>query len=157
MAGVVRVLRPRYVLVENVTGLLGLGFGDVLGDLAALGYDAKWDCLPAAAFGAPHQRDRVFALAYPTGERQEEILAASREPSSGVPWEAQADWGGHSRRGASGRVRLLPDPELLRVADGFPTELDRARLHALGNAVVPQVAEHVGRLIMAADRQAVSP
>lgn len=60
---IVRELRPSYVVVENVAALLGRGMGRVLGDLAASGYDAEWDCLPAAAFGAPHIRDRVFILA----------------------------------------------------------------------------------------------
>jgi DNA (cytosine-5)-methyltransferase 1 len=71
VARAVRHLRPRYVLVENVTGLLARGFGRVVGDLAGLGYDAEWDCLPAAAFGAPHLRARTFVLAYPRGERGE--------------------------------------------------------------------------------------
>jgi DNA (cytosine-5)-methyltransferase 1 len=61
----IRVLRPRYVLVENVSALLGRGIDRVLGDLAACGYDAEWDCIPAAAVGAPHLRDRVFVVAYP--------------------------------------------------------------------------------------------
>ncbi|HET9598616.1 MAG TPA: DNA cytosine methyltransferase, partial [Anaeromyxobacteraceae bacterium] len=67
MARAVRELRPRYVLVENVANILALHdgavWGEVLGDLAALGYDVTWDCLPAAAVGAPHLRDRVFAIA----------------------------------------------------------------------------------------------
>jgi DNA (cytosine-5)-methyltransferase 1 len=50
-------------LLENVTGHLSLGFGRVLGDLAESGYDVRWDCIPAAAIGAPHRRDRVFILA----------------------------------------------------------------------------------------------
>lgn len=57
-------LRPRFVIVENVPGLLSLGMGTVLGDLASLGYDATWDCIPAAAVGAPHRRDRVWIVAY---------------------------------------------------------------------------------------------
>lgn len=48
-------IRPRFVVVENVTGLLSLGLSTVLGDLAALGYDATWDCVPASAVGAPSQ------------------------------------------------------------------------------------------------------
>lgn len=63
-ARVIRLLRPRFVLVENVPGLLVRGMGDVLGDLSALGYDAEWDSLPASAFGAPHLRWRVFLVAY---------------------------------------------------------------------------------------------
>ena len=57
--------RPEYVIVENVADLLVRGVGRVLGDLAALRYDAEWDCLPASAVGAPHQRDRVWIIAYP--------------------------------------------------------------------------------------------
>ena len=58
-------IRPRYVIVENVAALLGRGLGDVLGDLAALGYDAEWHCIPASHVGAPHRRDRVWVVAYP--------------------------------------------------------------------------------------------
>ncbi len=56
----VRALRPRFVLVENVPGFLQPhgGLGELLGDLASFGYDAEWDCIPAAAVGAPHRRDR---------------------------------------------------------------------------------------------------
>jgi DNA (cytosine-5)-methyltransferase 1 len=61
-------LRPRYVLVENVPGLLSLGMGTVCGDLAALGYDAVWDCVPASALGAPHRRDRVWIVAHAHGQ-----------------------------------------------------------------------------------------
>jgi DNA (cytosine-5)-methyltransferase 1 len=68
MLDAIRVLRPRYALLENVPGHLALGFGRVLGDLAEVGYDATWDCIPAAAVGAPHLRDRVFVVAYPDGE-----------------------------------------------------------------------------------------
>ena len=65
IARLVGELRPRFVVVENVAALLGRGMGRVLGDLAALGYDAEWHCIPAAAVGAPHRRDRVWILGYP--------------------------------------------------------------------------------------------
>ncbi len=63
-ARIIRLVRPPLVLVENVPGLLSRGMGAVLGDLAALGYDAEWESLPAAAFGAPHLRYRVFIVGY---------------------------------------------------------------------------------------------
>jgi DNA (cytosine-5)-methyltransferase 1 len=71
MARLVGEIRPTYVLVENVSALLqrGRGMDKVLGDLATLGYDAVWDCIPAEAVGAPHERDRVFILAYLPCER----------------------------------------------------------------------------------------
>ena len=72
-------VRPRYVVVENVAALLARGLGRVLGDLAALGYDAEWDCIPASAVGAPHRRDRVWIVAYPehNGYRKRWTLLAN--------------------------------------------------------------------------------
>jgi len=61
---VVRQLQPRYVLLENVAALLSRGLDRVVGELAQIGYDSEWHCLPAGAFGAPHIRDRVFVLGY---------------------------------------------------------------------------------------------
>ena len=57
-------LRPRYAIVENVSALLGRGLDRVLGDLAQIGYNAEWHCIPASAVGAPHRRDRVWVVAY---------------------------------------------------------------------------------------------
>ena len=62
---VIRGVRPRLVLLENVPGILTHEyFGTILGDLAESGYDAEWDCIPAAAVGAPHLRYRLFIVAY---------------------------------------------------------------------------------------------
>lgn len=72
-------MRPRYAVIENVKGLLSKGMDIVLSDLSAIGYDAEWACLPAAAFGAPHLRERVFIVAYPNGSRadtERRVLAA---------------------------------------------------------------------------------
>jgi DNA (cytosine-5)-methyltransferase 1 len=136
MAGSIRDLRPRYALMENVTGLLAAGMGCVLGDLAALGYDAEWDCVPASAVGAHHQRDRVFILAYPQGQREE------LRPSA--PWRpGRPASGGHP---ANPRSEWPAEPSVGRMAHGIPRRVDRLR--TLGNAVVPAVAEHVGRVIL---------
>ena len=64
MARLIATIRPRWVIAENVPGLLRRGFGEVLRDLAALGFDAEWDCVSAAALGANHRRDRVFLVAF---------------------------------------------------------------------------------------------
>ena len=63
IANAIRVLRPRYAFLENVAGHLSMGFGDVLGDLAEAGYDARWVCVRASDVGAPHRRERVFISA----------------------------------------------------------------------------------------------
>lgn len=88
-------LRPRYVVVENSSNLLARGFGMdvVLGELAAIRYDAEWDCLPAKAFGAPHERERVWIIAYPgqaeRRQRDSERGHASRSDDYGSQSE---DW-----------------------------------------------------------------
>ena len=66
----IRVLRPKYAVIENVSALLRRGLNVVLSDLASVGYDAEWYCIPAAAVGAPHRRDRIFILAYPHGRQE---------------------------------------------------------------------------------------
>lgn len=67
IARLVGELSPRFVIVENVSALLSRGLGDVLGDLAALRYDAEWHCIPASYVGAHHRRDRVWIVAFPNG------------------------------------------------------------------------------------------
>ena len=63
MARIIGEVRPRFVLVENSPMLTSRGLGRVLGDLAALGYDARWGVLGACDAGAPHQRDRIWIVA----------------------------------------------------------------------------------------------
>jgi len=135
MRDAIRVLRPRWALLENVAGHLSLGFGRVLGDLAEIGYNAQWDCIPAAAVGAPHRRDRVFVVAYPNGKSEPGLPNNATAPRKLVPNPGE---------------RWAAEPDVGRVAYGVPNRVDRLR--ALGNAVVPQVAEHLGNLIMKADR-----
>lgn len=69
-ARIVRELRPRFVVVENVSALLARGVDTVLGDLAEAGYDAEWRCIRASDVGAPHRRERLFIVAYRVGGLQ---------------------------------------------------------------------------------------
>lgn len=124
----IRDLQPRFVLVENVPGLLKFGFDEVLGDLAALGFDAEWDCVPASALGAPHVRDRLFIVAYPEGTRLEGRIF-------------DPDGAREAYELVASRGQWSAEPLVGRVADGIPAQLDR--LWMLGSAVVPQVAEAV--------------
>jgi DNA (cytosine-5)-methyltransferase 1 len=91
-------VRPRFVIVENVPGLLSLGMGTVLGDLSSLGFDAVWDCVPASAIGAPHRRDRVWLVAY-SGE--DELRQQSGRRSG-------ARWSGSPVIGDNGAEGLAP-------------------------------------------------
>lgn len=167
----IRELRPRYILVENVAALLARGMGDVLGALAALGYNAEWHCVQAAAAGAPHLRDRVWIFGYADSDSQSARPVNAEARRMPPPPSADTHRAGTSHARAHervGRLRIPPDahlpggdvdlgsgghhwsvePRVGRVADGVPARLDRLR--GLGNAVVPQVAEFLGRAILAA-------
>lgn len=142
---IVRLLRPRFVVVENVSALLVRGMDRVLGDLASCGYDAEWDCFPAACIGAPHVRDRVFLLAR---DRWSQDTPNSHGQGERQPSWMLADirrWIGDYRE-TIGRQQWGVEPGMVRVAHGVPRRVDRIR--GLGNAVVPQIAELIGRRIV---------
>ena len=78
----ISTLRPRYVILENVRGHLTLGLKEVLAGLTSIGYDARWQIVRAADAGAPHQRARLFIVAYPNSNACEESRRAIRSVSS---------------------------------------------------------------------------
>lgn len=135
-ARILRVLRPPFALLENVPGLLVRGFGDVLGDLAEMGYAAGWGVLSACRFGAPHMRKRLFVVAHsPRIRRHWGTLP--EPPAELLEGEGQG----------CGGLRTWPEASrTVGVAYGVPRGMDRIR--GLGNAVVPQVAEWIGRRIV---------
>ncbi|MFI8190856.1 DNA cytosine methyltransferase [Streptomyces sp. NPDC085946] len=114
VAEAVGVLRPRYVFLENVAALRSRGLDVVAADLATLGYDARWTCLRAGdpEIGAPHPRDRWFAVAHPTDADPDHLGRHWR--SRHVPETARRDEPAHRRHEAAGtpagRVSLLPTP-----------------------------------------------
>jgi len=178
-ARVIGEVRPRYVIVENVAALLGRGLERVLGDLAALGFDAEWHCIPASAVGAPHRRDRIWIVAHASsserrplssacGRLEGQVSLSQRQEGSGgfEPSREDVADGDGQRSSLSGSEpigtngiiggRLLAasswwstEPDVGRVAHGVPQRVDRLR--SLGNAVVPQIPEIIGRAIMAAE------
>lgn len=138
----IRDFRPDFAVLENVAGHLSLGFSSVLADLASIGFDAEWSVVSACSVGAPHMRPRLFAISYPTGERQ---------PRQGRAIDAghrQAHRGGAADH-AVDVARWAREPEPPGVAYGVRYRMDR--LTALGNAVVPKCAEVVGRRLLEID------
>jgi len=160
-ARIIGELRPRYVIVENVPALTVRGLDTVLADLAARGFDAEWDHLPASAFGAPHRRDRIWLVAYPAtpgleGQRphpgqpqkpesrdgrsarlahaDRQAGNGTRPPGKALPRPGEIERPG--RRGSSVGNPWESEPDVGRVAHGVP-----ARLHGGGDAHPGCVAE----------------
>jgi len=141
-------LRPRYVLVENVAALLGRGMGTVLSDLAGIGYDAQWQMLPAAAFGAPHLRRRIFLIAYPHQDRWASLFLHDLPGSSCMcPLWATSETMVLPQDRLQQLEGMLSEPSVFGDDDGLPFRMER--LGAIGDAVVPQVAEYLGYCIAA--------
>jgi DNA (cytosine-5)-methyltransferase 1 len=139
MARVVHAVRPRYVIGENVVGHRTRGLRFVLRDLERLGYTARAGIIRACEVGAPHPRARLFVLAHTAG--------GGRDPRcSEGPDRTQPTIGAQERHQPAGRYRWSTEPDVDRMAHGVSGRVDR--LAALGNAVVPQVAEYIGRLIL---------
>jgi DNA (cytosine-5)-methyltransferase 1 len=143
-ARIVGEVRPEYVIIENSPNLRNKGLEVVLQDLWALGYDAEWHCIPASSVGAPHQRDRIWIVAYPMRQRQQGPWALGDARDSAAQAEGKATHvvnGGIRQQG-----QWLLEPNVGRVAHGVPSRMDR--LKCLGNAIVPQVAEIIFRSIL---------
>lgn len=147
VARLIGKIRPQFVLLENVTNLLagpserpGAWFGRVLGDLAEIGYDAEWHDVPASYVGAWHRRGRVWVVAYPNSFVRQQGLSA--QPILGQRHLHEQSAGSFERW--PGRSHL-PEPRTCGAHDGVP-----ARLHALGNAVIPPIPEMLGRAILEA-------
>ena len=86
----ISILRPRWVILENVRGHLTLGLKEVLAGLTSIGYDARWQVVRASDAGAPHQRARLFIVAYPKGwgSGSESIGVSQEKPGTSCSCEA---------------------------------------------------------------------
>lgn len=130
----VGAIRPEFVIMENSSALLDSGLGSILGPLAALGYDAVWHCIPAAYVGARHHRDRLWIVGY---------LPNAQSARFEQCWRVECEKDSiEERRVRNGFAEPLPP----RTADGVRYRTHRNRV--IGNAVVPQIPELIGRAIL---------
>lgn len=138
-----RELQPRFVFLENVAGIFaGDTLGTVGGALASVGYDCRWGVLSAYDVGAPHIRERWFALAH----------AKKNDGSNGRKAKRRNIPKKNRKIGSSefgGRIGWAAEPGVCRVDDGLPNH--RYRLECLGNGVVPQQVEEAFKRLAGLD------
>lgn len=149
-ARAIKEVEPNYVIIENVKGLTKRGLDRVLSDLADLGYDAVWSCVPAASVGARHIRWRLFILAYSNSKRFQEQWGRTATRKKYATIERGGAILEALRVSIANRAEANADfwkaePSVGRMADGVSKRVDRLR--CLGNAVVPQIAEAIGYAI----------
>jgi len=170
-ARIIREVEPRYVFVENVSALIVRGLDVVLGDLAAMGFDAEWGVFRASDVGAPHRRERVFILAHREG-RGQRVVAILGDPACGHAQDAplavrrlrpeqverrggRRDLGSHEwppgpEDGPGWQAFLGRHPETQPAVRGSPPWMAHRtqRLRLLGNGVVPQQAALAWSVLM---------
>ena len=162
-ARAIKILRPRYVVIENVRNLLSVkanrdvesgsdalgdnstesvlrGLGAVFGDLSDLGFDASWTTVPASAVGAPHRRERVFILATAT-----DAAGCRRAPTEPGPNELQGASVHVAGNGSGARdlADLLPTPRASRGGARGPDYQRRNRDGSGGDDLITTAVEAV--------------
>jgi len=140
---IIKEVKPRWIIIENVRNLLNNGFATVLKDLHEIGFDAEWQVIPARSVGAPHLRERVWIVAYLPNPNN------FRFWPSFTTKEEKSEWWTKATSGFSDRWEV--EPSICRVDDGLPSELDKdraSRVKALGNSIVPQIASIIGERIL---------
>lgn len=172
----VGVVRPRVVIMENVSAIINNGISTVCGAMAQIGYDTEWCVISASQFGAPHQRRRWFAVAYPNktrlqktgtkfkttrsfqcGKLDRQITNANKPPrqeqsNNTIRMESKSGFecgGGQNawiQKGNYWKETIAPKPVICGMDDGVSNRV--ARLKALGNAIVPQCSEYIGLKIV---------
>jgi DNA (cytosine-5)-methyltransferase 1 len=188
----IKELQPKYALIENVANLRSRGLARVLKDLWSIGYDCEWHILPASIFsGSPHQRERIWILAYPSRTRLNQCKpnGTSSKPSTIVEHylslpilqdgaeglekcqnknlstgkkeiETQGLLQTEGARHCGNDIEELnrhwkTEPSISRMVDGLPKKLVKAnnqRIKQLGNTVVPQIPELIGKAILHYER-----
>lgn len=136
MLRIIKEVKPSWVIGENVIGFVDMALDTALSDLETIGYSAQSFIIPACSVNAPHRRDRIFIVANTDSNRinkclQKSYMEGKLSKNSFEQWDR---WPGKT----NGHSGWEPEARICRVDDGLFSELDKCRLKALGNAVVPQ-------------------
>lgn len=152
---VIRSCTPTWIIAENVNGIIKMELDNILTDLEKEGYEARTYVLPACAANAPHRRDRIWLIAYNNRIRSNQRLSnreggCIQENQNRNMEEIQQKW-----------TQLIPDTwssftagdwlsyniKSSRRNDGVSKRLDKDRIKALGNSIVPQVVYPIMKFI----------
>ena len=145
MARIIYEVRPRFVFVENSPMLTSRGLGIVLGDLAAMGFNARWGVLGSVDVGLATNRDRLWIVASTIGDRLE------RDWKNRAPGQMLAGQKLWSSEKASDVLRSFIQrtdaSDVHRIPNGVSSRVDR--LKATGNAQVPALAKRAWKVLTA--------
>ncbi len=167
MLRVIKDIKPKFIIGENVFGIIKLALDQVLSDLENCGYITETFVIPACAKNAPHRRDRVWIIAYQKtiqnkliryynalekGSKSTDSKAVVLSNTTCQRWQKcqHATINDKSlrnyRRTSKSRNYWQTEPRVGRVLDGVPHRMDRIK--GLGNAIVPQVTEELIKAIL---------
>ena len=138
MARIVGEVRPQYVIIENSPTLLIRGFEQVLCNLSEIGYYAEWQCLSNALFGYPHQRERLYVIAYPSQNRLQTDICQHGEFEPIFKRRASSVANAHA---ISKGILEIPNSDHIGAYDGLRHWTHRVA--SIGNSVNPTIAHYL--------------
>jgi DNA (cytosine-5)-methyltransferase 1 len=147
MARIIHEVQPRFAFVENSPMLTSRGLGTVLGDLAHMGFDARWGVLGAADVGANHQRDRIWIVAKMANSRRK-LRSTGNTATLDSQKKIRSFSSVHHQPGSAGygsKQWWQVEPSVARMGDGVANGMDRCK--AIGNGQVPLCAATAWRAL----------
>jgi DNA (cytosine-5)-methyltransferase 1 len=147
---IIKEIKPKYVIIENSHNLRSTGLAELLKDIWEIGYNAEWSIISAYSVGSPHQRERIYIVAWRTDVSYCDPFRSwnsnSQEAKSKSEWWAK----GWIKRSPLFREITSFEPKVLRIDDGAREGLDaiEERIKQLGNAALPQISELIGKRIV---------
>lgn len=140
---IIEEIRPKYVIIENVANLRNKGLATFIKDLSEIGYDCEWEIISARDVGAPHLRERIWIVAYPSNANNFRFW-----PTFATQEEKSEWW---TKTASKFGTWWETEPEICRVANGLSGQMERNRreqIKRLGNAIVPSIVEIIAQRIL---------